>query len=135
MRNVQHAPEHRDSIVNDNYHGFSHRFSYQNRKAEPLRRMLLLVGTLIVILLCTFAVSTTVNAKHTQAAQRSTQTTYKSIRISGNDSLWSIAQDYRGIENTADFVEELRILNSLSSDRIQTGSYLLVPVSSGFSRS
>ena len=129
MRNIQHAPEHRNSIVNDNFHEFSHRFSYRNHKAEPLRRMLLLVGTLIVILLCTFAVNTTVNAKHTQAAQRSTQTTYKSIRISGSDSLWSIAQEYRGVENTDDFVEELKTLNSLSSDRIQTGSYLLVPVS------
>lgn len=129
MRNVQHAPGHSNSIVNDNFHEFSHRFSYRNHKAEPLRRMLLLVGTLIVILLCTFAVSTTVNAKHTQAAQRSTQTIYKSVRISGSDSLWSIAQEYRGVENTADFVEELKTLNSLSSDRIQTGSYLLVPVS------
>lgn len=126
MRNIQHAPGHRNSIVNNHFHGFP----YRNRKAEPLRRMLLLVGTLIVILLCTFAVSMTVNAKHTQAAQRSTRTTYQSVRISGGDSLWSIAQEYHGVENTADFVEELKILNSLSSDRIQTGAYLLVPVTS-----
>ena len=95
-----------------------------------LKRMILLVGALIVILLCTFALSTLATAKHTQAAQRGTQTTYESIRISGGDSLWSIAQEYRGLENTADFVEELKVLNNLSSDRIQTGSYILVPVTS-----
>lgn len=95
-----------------------------------LKRMILLVGVLIVILLCTFALSTITTAKHTQAAQRGTRTTYKSICISGGDSLWSIAQEYRGIENTADFVEELKDLNNLSSDRIQTGSYILVPVTS-----
>ena len=108
MRNIQHTLESR----------------------PVLKRMILLVGTLIVILLCTFALSTIATAKHTQAAQRSTQTTYESIRISGGDSLWSIAQEYRGIENTADFVEELKVLNNLSSDRIQTGSYILVPVTS-----
>ena len=91
---------------------------------------MLLVGTLIVILLCTFALSTLATAKHTQAAQRGTQTTYESIRIAGGDSLWSIAQQYHGIEETADFVEELKVLNNLSSDRIQAGSYLLVPVTS-----
>ncbi|MCI5828215.1 MAG: LysM peptidoglycan-binding domain-containing protein [Lachnospiraceae bacterium] len=95
-----------------------------------LKRMMLLVGTLIVILLCTFALSTLATAKHTQAAQRGTQTTYESIRIAGGDSLWSIAQQYHGIEETADFVEELKVLNNLSSDRIQAGSYLLVPVTS-----
>lgn len=95
-----------------------------------LKRMMLLVGTLIVILLCTFALSTLATTKHTQAAQRGTQTTYESIRIAGGDSLWSIAQQYHGIEETADFVEELKVLNNLSSDRIQAGSYLLVPVTS-----
>lgn len=95
-----------------------------------LKRMMLLIGTLIVILLCTFALSTLATAKHTQAAQRGTQTTYESIRIAGGDSLWSIAQQYHGIEETADFVEELKVLNNLSSDRIQAGSYLLVPVTS-----
>ena len=108
MRNIQHTLESRPVI----------------------KRMILLVGTLIVILLCTFALSTIATAKHTQAAQRGTQTTYVSIRIAGGDSLWSIAQEYHGLENTADFVEELKVLNNLSSDRIQTGSYILVPVTS-----
>ena len=108
MRNIQHTLESR----------------------PVLKRMILLVGALIVILLCTFALSTVATAKHTQGAQRGTQTAYESIRISGGDSLWSIAREYRGLENTADFVEELKVLNNLSSDRIQTGSYILVPVTS-----
>ena len=100
-------------------------------KSRPvLKRIILLNMALIVILFCTFALSAISTAKHTQAAQRNTQTTYESVRISGGDSLWSIAQEYRGIENTADFVEELKDLNNLSSDRIQTGSYILVPVTS-----
>lgn len=95
-----------------------------------LKRMILIVAVLTVILLCTFSLSTVVTAKHTQAAQRNTQTTYESIRIAGGDSLWSIAQEYRGVEDTSDFVEELKVLNNLSSDHIEAGSYLLVPVTS-----
>ena len=94
-----------------------------------LRRVLLLVGTLTVILICTFALSMFITAKHTQAAQHDTQITYESIRIHSGDSLWSIAREYHGMKDTADFVEELRVLNNLSSDRIQSGSYLLVPMS------
>lgn len=100
-------------------------------KSRPvLKRIILLNMALIVILFCTFAFSAISTAKHTQAAQRNTQTTYESVRISGGDSLWSIAQEYRGIEPTEDFVEELMVINNLSSDRIQSGSYILVPVTS-----
>ena len=100
-------------------------------KSRPvLKRIILLNMGLIVILFCTIAFSAISTAKHTQAAQRNTQTTYESVRISGGDSLWSIAQEYRGIEPTEDFVEELMVINNLSSDRIQSGSYILVPVTS-----
>lgn len=100
-------------------------------KSRPvLKRIILLNMALIVILFCTLAFSTITTAKHTQAAQRNTQTTYESVRITGGDSLWSIAQEYRGIEPTVDFVEELMVINNLSSDHIQSGSYILVPVTS-----
>lgn len=98
--------------------------------STTLRNVLLFVDTLTVILICTLSLSTFVSTRHTQAAQRSTQTTYESIRINGGDSLWSIAQEYHGTKDTAEFVEELRVLNDLSSDQIQSGSYLLVPVTS-----
>lgn len=95
-----------------------------------LKRLLFLVAALIVILLYIFALSTLGTAGHTQAAQRDIQTTYESVRIASGDSLWSISKKYCGTEETADFVEKLKQLNNLSSDRIQTGSYIIVPVSS-----
>lgn len=104
--------------------------SYIWERRSVLKKMLFLVVALIVILLCTFALSTLTTAKHTQAAQRETQITYESIRISSGDSLWSIAQEYRGIQNTSDFVEEIKTINNLSSDQIQSGSYILIPVTS-----
>lgn len=112
------------------------RTCYQNiiqNKMESravLKRMLLVVAALIVLLLCVFALSTFTTAGHTQAAQRDTQTTYESIRVAGGDSLWSISEKYRGVRETADFVAELKRLNNLTSDRIQTGAYIIVPVTS-----
>ncbi len=95
-----------------------------------LKRLRVVIVMLGIILLCTFLLNTMVTAKHTNAAARDTYTTYQSIRISSGDSLWSIAQEYRGVEDTQEFVEDLMVLNNLSSDRINSGSYILVPVTS-----
>ena len=108
MRNIQHTLESR----------------------PVLKRMILLVGALIVILLCTFALSTLATAKHTQAAARGTQTTYESICISSGDSLWSIAQEYSNVEMYADYdayISEVKQLNHMTGEDIHSGQYLIVP--------
>ncbi len=102
--------------------------SYFVKNHLSIRNFMFLFVTLIAILVCTVFVSTAVTAGHTQAAQRETQTTYESVYIDGGDSLWSIAQQYRGTTDTGYFVTQLKALNGLSSDRIQAGSYILVPV-------
>lgn len=53
---------------------------------------------------------------------------YKTITIETGDSLWSIADQYRSGEyrTTKDYVEELRLMNGLHSDRIQAGQKLVV---------
>ena len=103
-------------------------YSFENNTV--IKRFMIIMIALVTILFCTFALSTMATAKHTKAASRHTQITYESVRINGGDSLWSIAQEYRGVESTSDFVEELKTINNLSSDHIQSGSYLLVPVTS-----
>ena len=87
-----------------------------------IKRMVFLAGILIVILLVVFALNTLATAKRARAAQIETHTTYECVLISCGDSLWSIAQKYRGSKDIAVFVEELKVLNGLSSDRIQAGS-------------
>ncbi len=99
-----------------------------NKNVLSIRNILFVLVALIVILVCTFSFSAVATARHTQAAQREMQTTYESICISGGDSLWSIAQKYHGTTDTEYFVEQMKVLNDLSSDRIQAGAYILVPV-------
>ncbi len=52
---------------------------------------------------------------------------YTSIHIENGDTLWSIAEAYRNPEESViDYVRELRQINSLSDDHIDTGHYLTV---------
>lgn len=97
-----------------------------------LKKIICLSGLLIVLLLCIFALNalTITTAKRARAAQIEQKTRYESVYISDGDSLWSIAQQYRGNKDTAVFVEDLKVLNGLPSDHIQAGYYILVPVTS-----
>ena len=53
---------------------------------------------------------------------------YKSIVIQDGDSLWSVAKEYQDdkYENTQEYIDELKELNNLSSDRIHEGQHLMV---------
>lgn len=52
---------------------------------------------------------------------------YTSILIEEGDSLWSIAEKYAydGV-STVDYINELKRINSLSSENINAGCYLLI---------
>ncbi len=98
------------------------------KKIMRADRWMIPVLAVAVILAAVFAFSTVTSAGDTQAAQRSTVMTYESVRISGGDSLWSIAQEYHGMMDTSDYIDEIKALNGLSSDSIHSGAYLLIPV-------
>ena len=53
---------------------------------------------------------------------------YTSIRIEYGDTLWDIAKETMTDEynSTAEYVEVLKKMNSLDSDDIQAGQYLIV---------
>ena len=56
-------------------------------------------------------------------------TSYESIQIHNGDTLWSLAKEYNTSElSTNDFVKEIKEVNNLSSDYINNGNYLIIPV-------
>lgn len=93
-----------------------------------IRRLISAIAALSMILLIIFSFSTIATAGHANAAQRQTQTTYESIYITGGDTLWKLAKQYGSTTDTRQFVEQIKELNGLSSDHIQAGTYLLIPV-------
>lgn len=55
---------------------------------------------------------------------------YTSHKIEQGESLWAIAEDYMDQEHydsIQDFIEEIKSVNQMSGDKIQSGNYLLIP--------
>lgn len=52
---------------------------------------------------------------------------YTSISIETGDTLWDIAEEYKPEEMTCkEYINEIKQINSLSSDDIHSGNYLMV---------
>lgn len=55
---------------------------------------------------------------------------YKSITVTNDDTLWSIAAEYMDdehYESIYDYINEVKSMNSLTDDVIQYGEHLVVP--------
>lgn len=100
----------------------------QKRVKEVRRNILFLILSVfmiavITVMFCSFS---------TQASEQAHQVSYKyfqSIEIQKGDTLWSIAAHYAD-EHYADlteYVAEVKTLNGLSTEKIQTGNYLMIP--------
>lgn len=88
-----------------------------------------LISAVAVFALC--AIVTTVNLLSSQAEEQKSSPYHKyytSIQIQDGDSLWSIAETYRthSGKSAAEYVCDLKEMNSLSGDTIHAGHYLTI---------
>ncbi len=88
-----------------------------------------LISAAAALALCTMF--TTVNLLNSQAEEQKSSPYHKyytSIQIQDGDSLWSIAEEYRthSGKSAAEYVCDLKEMNSLSSDTIHAGHYLTI---------
>ena len=92
------------------------------RQQEMKKNFMLLSMTICLIIVCSFTLSTfRANAKSKAAASYKY---YKSIVVSNNDTLWSIAEKYMNEDHYAsltDYINEIKSINSLSGDSICYG--------------
>ena len=99
------------------------------RQKQVRHNILLLVISVLFIFVSVFFVASI----STQASDKEHMPSYKyfrSIEISSGDTLWSIAEDNmdaRYYRHTADYVAEVKRMNSLDTDQIIAGSYLIIP--------
>ena len=98
------------------------------RQKQVHRNIALLVFSIVLILFLVLFITSI----STQASDREHMPSYKyfrSIQISSGDTLWSIAEENMDThyKHTSDYVAEVKRMNSLDTDKIVAGSYLIIP--------
>lgn len=100
----------------------------EKRKKQVRRNIILIVlSTLIISAFLVFF-----NSMSIQASDKDHTVSYKyfkSIYISQGDTLWSIAKENMDehYESTHEYINEVKHMNSLTSNQIVCGSYLIIP--------
>ena len=106
-----------------------YRSNRRRQRALAKRRMLLLLTTLLLITIGKIVFGSCFSfAKDNESSANQQFKYYKSIMIEAGDSLWSIAEEYKTEhhESTQDYIDDLVVLNDLSSETIHAGQYLMV---------
>ena len=99
------------------------------RKRQQRMKGIISISALIISIVIVFSISGMVtNARSTNDKQEYKY--FMSYEIESGDSLWSIASDHCDIhyDSIEDYIEEICIINSISSDsRLIAGSHLIIP--------
>lgn len=99
------------------------------RRREMRKNFLLFVMTLCLIVTTSITVSSfRSNAKNDPAQE--TCRYYKSITVSEQDTLWSIAETYMDemhYDSIQDYISDVMHINNLKNDAIYADAHLIVP--------
>ena len=81
------------------------------------------------IFIFTFLIKSIKNNVLVASAQSQRELYYTSVSIEDDDTLWSIATEYYSDEykSVSEYVNEIKELNDLGSDKITSGFNILVP--------
>lgn len=98
------------------------------RCIEVKRNIKLLIFSVLLIISLTIGLGSFIS----KAATTESEIYYKyytQIEIEANDTLWCIANDYKGghYENTQAYINEVLTINNRSDEDIRTGEYLIIP--------
>lgn len=88
------------------------------------------VAALVLFMVALFLVVLFVLPERKAAAGDSVSTYgITSVQIEEGDSLWSLASEYYSEEfiSIANYIEEIKRMNNLSSDTLYAGNYILIP--------
>lgn len=97
----------------------------RRRQLILFKRKLFAALTVIAAVISAVIIINTVTA---QGDEMEKEKCYKSIMIEYGDTLWDIAKEYYDSSSYTipEYIEELKSINSLTCDNIQSGSYIVV---------
>lgn len=101
----------------------------RRRQKQVRRNIIFAVFTIFAALLLT-VIFLSFSTQANDRAHRPTYKYFRSIEISSGDTLWSIAKEYSNTahyRNAKEYIDEVKKINSLTSDRIITGQHIIVP--------
>jgi len=92
------------------------------------RNRMVLVGLVIVAIVLVFILGSLSIPTSAKEIGPKVQRNYTSIEIQSGDSLWSIAENYADTlnMNVRDYIDEVKEMNGLKSDKLVSGTYLIV---------
>ena len=98
---------------------------------KRLRKSLIRVCSIIFIFTAAMAavIILSCNAVKTHASVSGATKYYKSVTIMPGDTLWSIAEEYMDpmqYKDARDYIKEIRQINSIGSDSINSGCHIVV---------
>lgn len=103
----------------------------RNRKLKALKRKLMLTGFIIAVtcILCLQFGKVSSDAHGNPEEEPVSFQYYKSIEIQDGDTLWGIAEEYMNeqyYDCIQEYIAELKEINQLVTDDIQSANYLTV---------
>lgn len=105
----------------------------QKKKAQRRKAMLrkIAFSGMTAVFVMIFALSVfSLSAKAESTEHANEYKYYTSHRIEQGESLWSIAEaslDTEHYDSVQDLIDEIKDINQISGDQIQSGNYLLIP--------
>lgn len=99
------------------------RKAYKSKKKNPI--IFFMASFVIILLCCTLFGAFLALAK---GDGQNADKYYKSIQIQSGDTLWNIAEEHKTAEydSVSEYISDLKQINNLSSDQIQSGQHLII---------
>lgn len=105
----------------------------RNNKIRRLKQMRknFIMAAITICLIITLSVSVgSFLSKANEEYQHTYHKYYKSVTVSHEDTLWSIAQEHMDIEHYRsidEYIKEVKQMNHLKTDTITYGCHLIIP--------
>ena len=99
------------------------------KKQVAKRRMFLLLSAVFIVTIGSIIYGSIFSSAKDESTDAHLYKYFKSIEIQAGDSLWSIAEEYCDDSYDGDiqeYIDEIKQLNSLTSEKIHAGRKLLV---------
>ena len=101
------------------------------KKKQAIKRQALLADVMFLTILATvFVITGCLKANQVKASSAKEENVYyKTIQVEEGDTLWTLADQYMG-SNSFDrqqYIDEVKEMNHLTDDTIESGAYLMIP--------